>query len=249
MLLRAMCAAGFALVAAGKAAACGGSIGIATDNVLRGVSLGDGRPAWLFDAHCEPATGWVAGLAASRVHLVGRDPDVQWSAYLDRRWQLGEDWSAKVGVVHYDAFRRPAADGLRYDELNAAIGFRGRWRASLAVSPNATDLYFRGALPPAGLAVRRYRTVWVENTLHQPIGTSRFAADAGIGMAFPDGEGNSRYHYASVGLRWQATDDVFVYATRIWTGAIRWRFNLLGQTYTMTLPPRQAWVGTLLWSF
>lgn len=248
MLFRATCA-GFALAAAGTAAACGGAVGFASDNVLRGASLSDERPAWLVDAHCEPARDWVAGVAASRVHLVGRSANVQWSAYVDRRWQFGQDWSAKAGATHYDAARRAGIDGLRYDEVNAAIGYRGRWRASIAFAPNATDVYYRGKLPPApGLPMRRYRAYWLESTMHQPLGDGRFAIDAGAGIAFPGGDHNSRYRYGSIGLRWQL-GDAAIYATHVWTGAIRWRVEWLGQTYEMALPPRSAWVGTILWAF
>ena len=227
---------------------CGATVGIATDNLHRGVSLSGERPTWLAAAHCEPAPGWVAGLAAGRAHLDGRRSNVQLTLFLDRRWQLAEDWSAKVGVVHYDAAERGGIDGLRYDEVNAAIGFRGRWRASVALSPNATDIYYRGALPPMpGLATRRYRTVWAESTWHQPL-ADRWALDAGMGMAIPAGWGNSRYAYASVGLRWSA-GDVYLYGARLWTESIRWRFDFLGESYEAALPARNGWMGTAVWAF
>lgn len=249
MLPRATCAAGFALAVAGKAVACGGSVGVSTDNLLRGSSLSGERPAWLLDLHCEPAAGWIAGLGASRVHLVGRSANIQWSTYLDRRWQVGEDWAAKVGVAHYDGARRAGEDGLRYDEVNAAIGFRGRWRLSVAFSPNATDIYYRGALAPVpALAPTRNRMTWVETTLHQPFMDSRLALDAGVGVAIPSGDRGSSYRYGNVGVRWQWRDASF-FVTRIHTSAIRWRFELLGLTYEMDLPPRNAWMGTIVWGF
>lgn len=228
---------------------CGGTAGIATDNLHRGVSLSGERPAWFVAGHCEPAPGWVAGLAVSRVHLVGRRGNLQLTLYLDRRWQLADDWSAKLGIVHYDASERGGADGLRYDELNAAIGFRGRWRASIALSPNTTDVYYRGAMPPMpGLATRRYRTLWVESTLHQPLADGQWALDAGIGAAFPAGQGNSHYSYASLGLRWSA-GDVYLYGARLWTESVRWRFDFFGQSYEAALPARNGWMGTAVWSF
>ena len=230
------------------AADCGGALGFATDNVYRGVSLSGERPAWLLDGHCAFASGWVAGVAANRVHLVGRSANAQVSVYLDRRWQFADGWSAKVGAVHYDAASRAGQDGLRYDELNAAIGYRGRWTASIGVSPNATDLYFRGAMPPiAGIEQRTYRNVWVEGTVHQPL-VGRLALDAGAGIAFPGGSGNSDYRYGSLGLVW-GTGDVYVYATRLWTESIRWRFEYLGTPMEAALPQRNGWVASMVWAF
>jgi hypothetical protein len=223
-----------------SAADCAGLVGVSSDNIYRGVSLTDGRPAWLADGHCRFGDGWVGGVAAGAVHLPGRARDAQLSLYLDRRWQLDEDWSAKLGAVHYDALHHGREDGLRYDELDAAIGYRAFWRASIAWSPNATDMYFGGS-------GKTHRAVWVETTFHRPL-VGRLSADLGLGIARPDGPGQRTYRYGSVGASY-GIGDVYFYASRIWTDSLTWSFQYLGQTYTATSPSEARWVGSLVWSF
>jgi len=219
---------------------CGGTVGLSSDNVYRGISLTDGRPAALADTHCEFGDGWVAGAGATSVHLPGRSRNAQLALYLDHRWQIDDDWSAKVGAVHYDAFRHGREDGLRYDEVNVALGYRGFWRASIAWSPNATDMYFGGS-------GKTHRTTWVETTFHRPL-VGRLSTDLGLGIAMPGGRGEHSYRYGSIGASY-GIGDVYLYASRIWTDSLTWSYDYFGQTYTATLPSEATWVGSVIWSF
>lgn len=231
-----------------RASDCGGAIGFGSDNVYRGISLGGRKPAWIVDAHCRMADGWIAGAGASRVQLAGRSPNAQLALYVDRHWQLDNDWSGKIGVMHYDAARDGRRDGLRYDEVNAALGYKGLWRVSLAVSPNASDLYFSSAMAPvSGGARKSHWATSVETTFHRPL-IGRLAADAGLGLSIPGGKGESSYRYASVGLSY-GIGDISLYASRIWTDSIRWEFGYLGDTFVKRLPSRAEWVGTAIWTF
>ena len=81
----------------------GGALGFANDNVYRGISLTAGQPAWLADLHYDLGTDWVIGLGGSAERPPRRSASAQVSAYIDRRWQLNEDWAAKVGAIHYDS--------------------------------------------------------------------------------------------------------------------------------------------------
>ena len=227
---------------------CGGALGLGSDNVSRGISLGGADPSWILDGHCRVGDGWIAGAGASRVHLAGRRPGAQLSLYVDRNWQFDDDWRGKVGIVHYDGARRGRLDGLRYDEINAAVGSKGFWRASLAFSPNASDLYFTNALAPiSDGAGKSHWAAWAETTFHQPV-SGRLAADAGFGLSVPGGKGESSYRYGSIGLSYSIADVNF-YATRIWTDAISWQYDYLGSTFVMRLPSRAEWVGTIIWTF
>jgi uncharacterized protein (TIGR02001 family) len=219
---------------------CGGAVGVSTDNIYRGISLTDGRPAALADAHCEFGNGWVAGIGATSVHLSGRARNAQLGLYLDRRWQLDDDWSAKLGVLHYDAVRHGRRDGLRYDELNATVGWRAFWRASITWSPNATDMYFGGS-------GKTHRSAWAETTFHRPI-AGRLAADLGLGIAVPGGRGERSYRYGSIGASYGA-GDVYLYASRIWTDSLVWSYEFLGDRFTATLSSQAEWVGSVVWSF
>jgi uncharacterized protein (TIGR02001 family) len=237
-----MCAlalAGFAPAGA-LARDCGGSIGAATDNVYRGISLTNDEPAWLVDAHCAFGRGWIAGAGATQVRLPGRSTNAQFSFYLDRRWQFDDDWGGKIGLVHYDAPAHAREDGLRYDEINATVGYRSFWRATVALSPNATDLYFGGK-------GKSHFTAWAETTFHQPI-VERLAADVGFGISKPGGEGEKSYRYASAGLSY-SVGDVYFYATHIWTDTLSWAYTFENVEYNATLPSHGRWVGAVVWSF
>jgi uncharacterized protein (TIGR02001 family) len=233
----------------GQASSCGGAIGLGSDNVYRGISLGGGEPAWITDAHCRVADGWIAGMGADRVLLAGRSPNAQLNVYVDRHWQFDDDWSGKVGAVHYDGAHHGRRDGLRYDEVNAAFGYKAFWRVSVSVSPNASDLYFTNSIPPSvsdGAGKSHWATS-VETTLHRPL-IGRLAADAGLGLLIPGGKGASSYRYGSIGLSY-GIGDISLYASRIWTDSISWEYSYLGATFVMRQPSRADWVGTVVWAF
>jgi hypothetical protein len=215
-------------------------MGFSSDNVYRGISLTDGRPSALADAHCSFGDGWVAGAGFASVHLAGRSRNAQLGAYLDRRWQIDDDWSAKLGIVHYDAFRHGREDGLRYDEVNAVLGYRGSWRATIAWSPNATDMYFGGS-------GKTHRTAWAETTFHRAL-VDRLSLDVGLGIARPGGRGERSYRYGSIGASY-GIGDVYLYASRIWTDSVAWSYAYLGQEFIATLPSQARWVGSVVWTF
>ncbi len=221
------------------AQALGGAFGLASDNVYRGVSLADGRPGWFADLHADFGSRWVAGVGASSVEPRYRPSNTQLTLYLDRRWQIDEDWAAKMGVIHYDAARRITRPELRYDELNAAIGFRGRWRALIAWSPNASGLY-------ADPHTARSSSAWLESSFHQPV-FADLSADLGIGFADPGGPARN-YRYASFGLN-ARVGDVYTYLTRIWTSPLTRSYAIGPVYYEYTTPTREEWVGAIVWSF
>jgi hypothetical protein len=223
-----------ALVACAPAAAqtWGGSLGLASDNLYRGISLNAGRPAWLADLHVEFAPGWVAGAGAAAARSAAGTDRPQYDIYLDRRWRLDEAWAAKLGVQRYDA------SGVRYDEANVAIGYRGRWTASLAVSPNAG-----GDVP--GTPLRKGTALWAEATLHQPL-AGRWSADLGYGYARLEPLGLRNYRYANAGLDFVQGDLAF-YLSRLWTGPVGFAYPA-GYGY-VAAHAKLRWVATALWSF
>ena len=277
----------------------GGALGFANDNVYRGISLTAGRPAWLADLHYELGTDWVIGLGGSAERPPRRSASAQVSAYIDRRWQLNEDWAANVGAIHYAgagqgcpsavsgrsgdpvssdtrASMHIAGDGMdaggrathgavagcagtaagqgcpsavsagcagtagrySYDELNAAIGYRGRWRASIALSPNAGASY-------AARQVRSGFGAWAELTYHQPI-VDRFSADIGIGYADLSQRGVRNYRYGSAGFSYRV-GDAYLYLARVWTSPLIGAYP--DNPYSATLPVRARWIASVIWSF
>lgn len=210
----------------------GGAIGYASDNVYRGVSLSSGRPAWLADLHYDFGDGWVAGIAGSHERPPFQSPGAQLTVYLDRQWQVDEDWSAKLGLVHYESPWNVWRDELNYNELTAAIGFRGRWRLNLALSPDTPGVFTaQGA--PTGFAAA------VELNFSTPL-RGGLGANAGVGQAHLRAAGLD-YTYASAGLSYRL-GDVHLYASWLWAtpGSLR---------YNTGASERARWVGTLLWTF
>lgn len=225
----------------------GGALGYGTDNVYRGVSLSSGQPAWLADLHYGFGTDWIAGIGASQERPPFQSAGAQLTLYLDRRWQLGEDWSAKLGVVHYESPWNVWRDDLSYNELTAAIGWRGRWRLSLTLSPDTP-----GMLTPSGMGSDAAATA--ELSYRQPI-RGRLAADFGIGytrvrnaieLSYQDYSRRTqtadlRYGYGSAGLVY-GVGDVHIYSALLWASSA-------ARHYSVGSNERARWVNTLVWSF
>ena len=125
-----------------------------------------------------------------------------------------------------------------YDELNAAIGYRGRWRASIALSPNAGASY-------AARQVRSGFGAWAELTYHQPI-VDRFSADIGIGYADLTQRGVRNYRYGSAGFSYRV-GDAYLYLARLWTSPLIGAYP--DNPYSATSPARARWIASVIWSF
>lgn len=229
--------AGLVLVVALFPAVCGarewgGAIGYAGDNVYRGLSLTGGRGAWFADLHRGFGPDWVAGLAAAAEHPPMQSAGARLTAYLERRWQLGPAWAAAIGAAHHESPWNDHASHVRYDEIHAAIGWRGRWRASIAVSPNTTA-YAEG-LARDGVAV------WTGLSFRQPL-HGRLAADFGLGYADLSRVGVASYRYGNAGLGW-GVGDVYLHLSWLHTDGAE-------DAYAGGSDPGSRWVASAMWRF
>ena len=215
------------------AAGWGGSLGFGSDVIQRGSSLTDGRPGWQADLRYAGANSWVVGIAATAERPPGQHAGAQLTAYADRRWRLAGNWSAKLGVVHYESPWNRWRPYLRYNELNAAIGWRGRWRLSLAVSPDSAGL-------TADWHLRRGVVSHVETSWRQPLGES-WSAHAGAGYADLQRVAERAGAYASAGLVY-AVGDVQIHSTLFWT-------DRGAQAYATRPDLSLRWVNSLAWRF
>ena len=227
-------AAGLLLTAALPAAAqdWGGALGFGSDTVYRGVSQTSGQPGWLADVHYRFDENWSAGLGASAERPQYQSAGAQFTLYLDRRWQLDEDWSAKLGLMHYESPWNVWRDELNYNELTAAIGWRGRWRASLALSPDTPGVFsYLGA--QTGFAAA------AELSYRQPL-AGRLAADFGLGYARLDAA-RLDYAYGNVGLSY-GIGNVYLYTSLLWATPDAAQYNTGSQK-------RRRWVTSVVWNF
>ena len=231
-----------ALVAAPivRAESCGGTLGLSSENIYRGISQSDGEISAFGDVHCSFAQRWVGGIGTNTFRAPSGRADTQFTAYLDRRWRLDDDWSTKLGVIHYEPLHTEDRAGYQYDELNAAIAYRGRWLTTVAWSPRVGNAYI-GA--PAGYNAWLY----VETAWRQPFG-SHFSLDASLGYAHPSGTPPHNYHYANLALN-AAVGDIYVSLSRVWTSALDFRYNQFNPPFEFTFPSKRRWVGSAVWMF
>ena len=231
---------GLALAPFASAADCAGALGLNSENIYRGIPQSEGRFSAFGDAHCTFAPGWVVGIGASTMRTPEEQADTQLTAYLDRYWRLGDDWSAKIGVVHFEPLQAANRVGYQYDEINAVIAFRGRWLTTMAWTPRVGNAYIG---TPAGY------NGWlrIESAWRQPLG-SLFSLDAGIGYAHPSSNPPQDYHYANLALN-VAIDDVYLGLNRIWTSARKYRYADFDSPFEFTFPAEQYWLGSVLWMF
>jgi len=214
----------------------GGALGYGNDNVYRGVSLTQGRAAWLADLHYDFGDGWVAGVGASSERPPFQEAGAQLQWYADRRWQIDDDWAAKVGVVHYDSPSNVWRKELDYNELTATIGWRGRWRLALTLSPDTPGAYGSDdGETPIGYAAS------VELGYSRPL-VGRLGFNAGLGYYDLHRVADLGYGYGSVGLSY-GIGDVYVYSSLLWaeTGLNNYSFA--------ADEPRTRWVTTVVWTF
>lgn len=217
----------------------GGSLGFASNNLYRGRSLTLDRPAWLADLNYEIGTEWTLGVAASAERPEREAAAAQFALRIDRRWQLDEDWAAKVGLAHYDEPWNHWHNELRYDEINAAIGYRGRWGLSVALTPNRTAVYAYADPERNGFAA------WTELTFRQPI-ADRLAADFGLGYAHLARSGDRDYRYGSAGLSYGLGDFGFYFA-RVWSDAAEPYY--WWEDAGRRRPARSRWLASATWNF
>jgi uncharacterized protein Gcw-chp len=154
----------------------GGSLGVGTDDVFRGLSQSDGQISPQGDLHAVLGP-WYGGVSAEEVRRgVDQRASAELIAYAGYQQRLAEDWTGRVTLRHYDY----PGDGLHgrydYDELALSLAWRERLIVTAVASP---DTYFRDydgnyGSGPAWLlrpaASDRYRLHLLERRRESPLG-------------------------------------------------------------------------------
>jgi uncharacterized protein (TIGR02001 family) len=191
------CLAGCLLVATMAQAAppqWGGSVTLASDYLLRGVSRSSNDPALSAEVHAQFSGNFFAsaGVITSRPQPAA-DITPELSATLGFAGPLGENWVGRISATHYETPWSAFPDFYRYDELTAELTWRDRWRLSASYSPNTSR--FASA----------YGRVWrssaaaFETSYQQPLrpGLQAFAGVGYYDLSDLFGDG---YWYGSIGL-------------------------------------------------
>ena len=171
----------------------GGSVAWSSDYVLRGVSQSDNLPVIQADLHIRPATDWTLGAWASMVRVVPYTRSSEINLYLNRSWNLDQDWRISIAGTHYQYLNDPRAASYDYDEIGASIYWTDSLFGRIAWSPNS-DLY------RAPYSVyRNQQTLTVEGGFHYVL-PHDIGFQSGAGWYWPLQESVGRYLYGSSGL-------------------------------------------------
>ncbi len=123
-----------------EAASVDGSIGVASDYVLRGVSRNQGEPALQGDVNVRFAQGWTVGVWASQLQLLPGQHTVEFDAFLQWRHALSADLDLALSATHYSYPDDPRPISYNYDELALSLSWRDQLYATVSWSPSV-DLF------------------------------------------------------------------------------------------------------------
>ncbi|TDP63426.1 uncharacterized protein (TIGR02001 family) [Roseateles toxinivorans] len=216
------------------------SVAVASDYVVRGISLSNEHASLAWDISYRGDTGWSAGLGLAALDRDAEGRRLLLTAHLGRSWQLSTDWAAGVALsrsAYPGSARRHRFDS---SELSASLGWDGRVNGSLAWYPGAYRNDAQGR-PRSGHALS------AELSLRQRL-VGALALDAGLGYYRLQARAGSDlpatalgYGYGNVGLSW-AQGNAQVYLSHIASQA-----HSRGLTSAARAADR--WVLSLLWEF
>jgi uncharacterized protein (TIGR02001 family) len=176
----------------------GGSLGVATDDVFRGVSQNNGQISPQADLHTLVGQ-WYLGVAAQEVtRPKSKRAGGELIAYAGYQQRLDQDWTARVTLRHYDYPGNSLRSLYDYDELGLSVGWRERLILTAIASP---DTYYRDYQGNYGSGAAFCYELQARQPL--PYGVS---AVAGLGYYDLRRQVGSGYAYWSAGLqdRWRS---------------------------------------------
>jgi len=179
-----------------EAASVEGSIGAASDYVLRGVSQNRGEPALQGNLNVRFAQGWSAGVWGSQLQLLPGQHTLELDAFLQWRHALSADLDLALSATHYSYPDDPRPIGYNYDELAVSLSWRDQLYATAGWSPSVNLFTTYGyQLEPD------QRVFNFELAAHRGL-AAHLEALAGIGFYDPVGLDYASYTYGSAALDW-----------------------------------------------
>jgi uncharacterized protein (TIGR02001 family) len=171
----------------------GGSLGVTSDYIVRGISRSNAQAALQFDLHYLNDSGFVAGVFASKTRIdPDQSSDAEFSGFAGFAWmKAGSDWHGKILASHYAYPWNRAGSAYDYDELAVDLTYQEWLGVNLVYSPNAPRYIFRRGL--IGVTSES-----AEVNLQRPV-LGRLSAAAGIGYSHFDGPYAGGFGYWSVG--------------------------------------------------
>lgn len=211
----------------------GGSLGLTSDYVYRGISQTRGEPALQTGIHYM-TRGWTAGAWASTVELNNTEGrTVELNGFLAHRWTFPPDWAATVSAVHYAYPWNSGRVRYRYNELVSSLGFRNTFFLTVGWSLDTSRFSRRGYVTgknafsyEAAMALP-LKNAWTANLgvgyydMHDLIGTGYLYWNAGVSVDWRAWRGELSYIGTS-----NVAEELFygnVAGDRVVAG-ISWRF-------------------------
>jgi uncharacterized protein (TIGR02001 family) len=176
----------------------GGAVGLATDDLFRGLSQNNGQISPQADLHLI-AGQWYGGISAEEVRRQrNQDASVELIAYAAYPLRFGEDWTYRVTLRHYDYPGNSLRSLYDYDEVGLSVSWRERLIATAFASP---DTYSRDYQGNYGSGAAYCYELLVRQPLPQGL-----SAVAGLGYYDLSRQIGTGYAYWSAGLqdRWRS---------------------------------------------
>jgi len=222
---------------AGAGDLVGGSIGVTSDYVYRGVSHSRGHPAAQGDLRLRLGGNTQIGVWASTLDHKYADDEFQVDGFLSYRFDITPEWQMRVQYTHSAFVNDRSPLGYDYDELAASIAYQMRISLTAAWIPNAARYRYWGG--PIRDDAYAYDAAWLEPLF------SIWHASLGIGyydVSSLYGTGYAYWHVGIVGAAgpfgiealWIDTQERAAYMAGgayseeivggRWSAAVRWRF-------------------------
>jgi uncharacterized protein (TIGR02001 family) len=212
----------------------GGSVAVASDYIVRGVSRSNDQAALQLDLHYVNSSGFLAGVFASNTQIDPDAPrDVELDAFVGFQWTVDGNWHAKIMASHYAYPWNQQGSGYDYDELNLDVAFQGWLDLSLVYSPDA-PIY----VEDRGLIGVTSKSAEVD--VERPL-LGKLSGTAGIGYSYYGGPTSTGYTYWSVGAAYDFAPVSLVLSYVDTSAGAKALF------YNDAIGRR--WVGTVIWRF
>ena len=212
----------------------GGSLGLTSDYLVRGISRSNDQAALQLDLHYVNTSGFVAGIFASNTQIDPYEPkDVMISGFIGFAWTVGDDWRSRILANYYAYPWNAFGSKYNYDELDLDVAYQDWLGVSLSYSTNSPRyLYDRGLVgEPAESA---------EVDLQRPV-LGKLSATGGVGYYYMDGPEAGGYAYWSIGAAYAVAPVNLTLSYVDTTAGAKTLFYNAAAT--------GRWVGTIIWRF
>ena len=170
----------------------GGSVGVTSDYLVRGISRTQHQASLQADVHAAFGGGFDAGVFAASVEIApDRGRDAELSGFVGWSRNLSAAWHARIAVDHYTYPWNAAGSKYDYDEFSLDITYQQWLTFGGVYSPNAPRY-----LPDRGIVNVTAKSA--ELSAQLPL-SRQFFLTGGVGYAHLAGRNSNGYAYWSAG--------------------------------------------------